>query len=138
MGGNETDGYPDANGWDGETALAAVVVRIGIRIHWQPAPAGRSRTGQIGRVSSGSKETGRGRQIYAGPVAAVDQQSPTHSEFLKHQPVFLSPIQAILERQALDDLKKILKKKRKEVFAGALLLCTSLDNDICYPLFFLL
>jgi hypothetical protein len=79
MGGNETDGYPDANGWDGETALAAVVVRIGIRIHWQPAPAGRSRTGQIGRVSSGSKETGR--QIYAGPVAAVDQQSPPTLNF---------------------------------------------------------
>lgn len=72
MGGNETDGYPDANGWDGDTAPAPVAVRIGIRIHWQPAPAGRSRTGQIGRVS-GSKETGR--QIYAGPVAAVDQQS---------------------------------------------------------------
>lgn len=84
--------------------------------HSNPLAAGPGRQEQDGANRTrlvGLERNGTGTPNLRRAGSSCRPAEPPHSEFLKHQPVFLSPIQAILERQALDDLKKILKKKGK-------------------------
>lgn len=80
--------------------------------HSNPLAAGPGRQEQDGanRTRLGVERNGTPNLRRAG--SSCRPAEPPHSEFLKHQPVFLSPI---LERQALDDLKKIFKKKERGV-----------------------
>lgn len=97
MGGNETDGYPmrTDGSWDGDVAPAAVAVRIGIRIHRQ---AGAGVQDGANRTRLGVERNGTGTPNLRRAGSSCRPAEPTHSEFLKHQPVFLSPI---LERGKL-------------------------------------